>query len=145
MGSGAEVKTFVFIPGKLPGQNDVIAAAKGQGGRGWNYAAMKKKWTNDIALIAKASKVAPIVGAAWIDFTWRERNRQRNPDNIAAAKKFVLDGLVKAGVLEEDGWNQIAGWTDRWEVSQRPGVLIELRPAATASASSSPASATPQR
>jgi hypothetical protein len=131
VGMGAsQAKSFIWIPGSLPGMNNVIAAAKGQGGRGWNYAALKKKWTNDIALIARASKVTPIVGPAWLDFTWREKDRRRNPDNIAAGRKFVLDGLVTAGVLAEDGWNQIAGWTDRWEVSQRPGVLIELRPAA---------------
>lgn len=37
-------------------------------------------------------------------FLWTEPNRRRDPDNIqATGVKFILDGLVRAGVLPDDG------------------------------------------
>ncbi len=33
---------------------------------------------------------------------------KRDPSNIAAAAaKFIEDGLIKAGVIENDGWKQV--------------------------------------
>ena len=37
-----------------------------------------------------------------VRFTWVEGNRRRDIDNVAFAKKFVLDGLVQAGVIGND-------------------------------------------
>ena len=42
------------------------------------------------------------------------------------AKKYILDGLIIAGLLKKDGWNEIAGFTDTWEVGE-PGVWVEVR------------------
>jgi hypothetical protein len=116
----------LWIPGPLPCLNDIIAAAKGCGGRGYAYAKMKDTWTSLVANRARAQRIVP-VSCAHFRFEWHERSRQRNPDNIAAAKKFVLDGLVTAKVFVNDGWSQIAGWSDAWEVDARkPGVLVTI-------------------
>lgn len=117
-------QTF-FIPGPLPGENEIIDACKGAGGTGRIYSAMKKKWTNDIALLVRSARIRP-VPRAHIRFIWHERDRRRNPDNLCAAIKFVLDGLVVAKVLENDGWDQIAGFTHAWDVSGKPGVEVSL-------------------
>lgn len=117
------------MPGPLPGLNDVIAAAKGFGGRGFGYSKMKRKWTDDVALLAKAAKL-PKVTSARFHFTWYERTRRRNPDNFCAGgRKMILDGLVKAGVLENDGWGQVHGWSDAWVVDPtRTGVELQIEP-----------------
>ena len=50
-------------------------------------------------------------------------------DNIAFAKKFIQDSLVHAGVLANDGWNQIEGFTDDFAVdpkNPRVEVTIEI-------------------
>ena len=109
----------------MPGLTEIIDAAKGTGGTGRNYAAMKKKWTNDIALLAKATHMKPVERATF-RFIWTEKDRSRNPDNIAAAHKFLLDGLVTCGVLANDGWKQIAGWTDEFVVGDKAGVMVEI-------------------
>jgi len=58
---------------------------------------------------------------------WFETNRRRDPDNIVAGKKYVLDGLVAAGILAKDGWPQVAGFDDKWDVSkEHPGVLVTV-------------------
>lgn len=117
-----------FIPGPLPGLNDLIDAAKSQGyvRRGWNgYANTKRQWMEKIYWEVMRLGLKPMK-RVFIRFTWQESGRHRDPDNFSSAgKKFVLDALVKAGVLKNDGWHEIAGWSDAWCVDKaKPGVLV---------------------
>ena len=114
-----------FVPGPLPCLNDMIDAAKGCAGKGYGYATMKKQWTENCFWRVKEAAV-PRIKRARFDFHWIERDRGRNPDNVAAAKKFVFDSLVLAKVLDNDGWKQIAGWNDTFEVGPKPGVEVTI-------------------
>jgi len=118
----------LWIPGPLPGMNELIAAAKGFGGTGRGYSNMKRDWTDRVALYAKAEKLRTLLPPVMLRFRWVEKARRRDPDNIAAGgRKLVLDGLVKAGVIGGDGWTQIAGWIDTFEVDRdNPGVEVSL-------------------
>lgn len=123
----------LWIDGPLPGQNEIIAAAKTGRGRFNGYARLKAQWSNDVFLLAKANRLKPwdkmANGPAEIEFQWRERGRRRDFDNIAAGAKFVLDGLVKAGVLAGDGWSHVWSITHWFGVdAKRPGVLVRLSP-----------------
>jgi hypothetical protein len=123
------VSQAFFVPGPLPGQNEMLNAhGQGGGGAGNGYAQAKKKWTNDIALLAKVHKIRP-VERAHLRFVWHEKHRRRNPDNIAAGKKLVIDGLVKAGVLRNDGWDEVASFTDEWHVASPAGVTVFIESA----------------
>lgn len=63
-----------------------------------------------------------------IKYLWIEKDRRRDKDNIAFAKKFIQDALVKEKVLENDGWAQIESWTDDFAIdSQKPRVEIEIQ------------------
>ena len=67
-------------------------------------------------------------GTVEISFTWVEPNRKRDLDNIAFAKKFILDALVKNGIIESDGWKGVCGFTDSFKVDkERPRVEVEIR------------------
>jgi len=118
----------LWVPGPLPGLNELIAAAKGARGRGILYAALKRTWTDTVWAQAKSQRVHPFPGRVVIEFRWFERDRRRDPDNVAAGgRKLVLDGLVKAGVLKGDGWRFVQSWTDRFDVAaDRPGVAVTL-------------------
>ena len=60
-------------------------------------------------------------------FTWYRKNRRTDPDNIAFAKKFILDAMQEVGIIENDGWSQIAGFIDDYKVDKNnPRVEIEL-------------------
>jgi hypothetical protein len=120
------VPTF-FIPGPLPGQNEMIAAAKSGRGRAVAYSRMKRAWTDAVALHARAARL-PHMDRIRLDCRWLEARRNRDPDNIAAAKKFVLDGLVVAGVLDGDGWAQVAAFSDTWDTAGRVGVVVTITP-----------------
>lgn len=114
-----------FVSGPLPGQNEIIAAAKGARGTGRIYSAMKKTWTDRVAWAAKAARLRP-VECATFDFRWVEGSQRRDMDNVRAAAKFVLDGLVAAKVLPNDGWKQVAGFSDSFEVGEKPGVWVTI-------------------
>jgi hypothetical protein len=116
----------LWVPGPLPSLNQLLAGRSG--GAHNPYAAIKKKWTADIAILAKAAKLRPMT-AARLRFVWHEKHKRRNPDNfVAGGRKLVLDGLVTAGVLPNDGWAEIVGFVDLWLVSATPGVMVYLHP-----------------
>lgn len=120
-----------FVTGPLPGMNEILAAAKGSGGRGYGYAAMKKKWGKHIWVLAKAARLHPMESPIHVAFEWHEirtgRKRGRDFDNISASAKFVLDSLKVAKVIVDDGWGHLSGFTHSFKAVQRnPGVLVTI-------------------
>jgi Holliday junction resolvase RusA-like endonuclease len=112
------------IPGKLPGLNEIIEAAKQGKGKYQPYALMKEEYTNMITWIAKKlpkyEKVALII-------TWYEPDHRRDPDNIMAGQKFILDALVHAGVIPNDSQKYIVSIIHRFRVDkQNPRVEVEI-------------------
>ena len=124
-----------FIPGPLPGLNTLLdeKSRKYRGsprlkGKVWNgYANMKRQQGEAVCWELLRQKIKPMKRVV-IRFIWRELDRTRDPDNFTAGgRKIIFDSLVKAGILKNDGWAQIVGWQDRWEVeTEKPGVLVEM-------------------
>ena len=124
----------ICISGRLPGLNEMIGAAKGTGGRGARYSKMKRDWTEVCALLAKARHI-PRMARVFLEFKWTEpapskHARTRDPDNVAAGRKFILDGLVNAGVIDDDNLAHVAGWRDSFAVGGSPGVEVTITEAA---------------
>ena len=62
-----------------------------------------------------------------LSFRWYEPNRKRDLDNIAFSKKFILDALVKNGVLVNDGWEWVKGFTDEFFIDkERPRIEVDI-------------------
>lgn len=118
----------LWVPGPLPGQNEIVKAAKGFKGKGLGYSRQKKNWTETIAWLARAARLQP-VERAFFHFSWVEVSQRRDPDNVVAAKKFILDGLVTARVLPGDRWKHVAGFSDSWAVGPAPGVWVTIEKA----------------
>jgi len=119
-----------FIPTTLPSLNEIISAAKSGHGRGNAYSRMKKSVTDVVCWCAKEAKLEPM-DKVTILFYWKEKSMRKDPDGFTTGKKFICDGLVKAGVLPDDGWKYIMGFSDKWEVDkENPGVYVELYDAA---------------
>lgn len=64
-------------------------------------AAMKKKCTEQVKEQCLSQQIESVKGKVDLLFEWHSSTRH-DPDNVAFAKKFILDGLQAAGVLEND-------------------------------------------
>lgn len=63
-----------------------------------------------------------------LKYTFYEPNRRRDLDNISSfAHKVIQDSLVKTGVLTNDGWKEIKGYTDDFACDSRePRIEVEI-------------------
>ena len=110
------------IPGELPDMNQIIKASKSHY---MAYSSMKKKYTE---LVQWSSKGLQTVNRADFTITWYCKNKRKDPDNISGGgTKFILDGLVKNGILPNDGWKEIGDVTHVFEVDKNnPRVEVEI-------------------
>lgn len=115
----------LIIPGRLPGLNEYITAERSKKYAG---AKMRKDAEKRIELAAKAQlRGVRFKGPVIMHYTWVESNRKRDKDNIAFAKKFVQDALVRVGVLENDGWHHVENFSDSFSVDKKnPRVKIRF-------------------
>lgn len=91
----------LIIPGQLPGANTYIDACR----RNKHLANKLKHQAESTVMWSAKSQLRGVRldGPVIMRYTWVEPNRRRDKDNIAFAKKFVQDALVRAGVLANDG------------------------------------------
>jgi len=115
----------ITIPGTLPGLNEYVNAERGN-----RYQAAKlKRQTEDMIVMCIWEQMpgVEISEPVHIEYHWYEPNRRRDKDNIAFAKKFIQDALVKAGVLGNDAWQEIVSFEDKFGVDkENPRVEIVI-------------------
>ena len=109
------------IPYKFPSFNEYVNACRTNQYAGAN---MKKKIEHDISryinTLPKYEKPVKI------HFRWIEGNKKRDVDNIAFAKKFILDSMVKCGKLKDDNRKIVTGFTDEFEYADSTKVILEI-------------------
>ena len=115
-----------IVKGSLAGLNDLIAANRKHRIVGNN---LKRKNTDMVkAAIYRARLNAhkckePIT----INIYWYEKDRRRDKDNIASAKKYILDALVETKLIKNDGWDNISNFSDYFCVDKsNPRIEIEI-------------------
>ncbi len=115
----------IVIDGRLDGLNELINANRRN-----KYAGAKLKRDNE-SIITNYIKTQCNVKfeRVRISIDWYEKNKRRDFDNIASAKKYILDALVKCEVIPNDGWKNIyPEFTDRFfhdKENPRIEVVIE--------------------
>lgn len=114
-----------WVPGPLPGLNEIIKAAKGYGGKGLGYSLLKQQWTLAVAAHARRANL-PKYERIKLACRWIERKRNRDIDNIEAGVKFIADGLKAAGVIPNDGQKHFVGTEHTHEVGIVPGVEVTV-------------------
>ena len=94
----------------------------------WGGASIKKIETERVYICCKNQKVKSIKDyPVFVIFTWYSKNLKMDIDNVAFAKKFILDGLVKAKVLTNDSRKFVSGFTDYFEIdSGNPRVVVNI-------------------
>lgn len=87
-----------IIPFRLPGLNQVNAANRTNPHAG---ARMKREVDESICLFIKSAHIRPVQYPCIVHMTFCEAGR-RDADNVESAKKFILDALVKSGIIADD-------------------------------------------
>ena len=115
----------LYIPHKLPGFNEMLGASNRNR---YIYNALKKQVQGWILLELLAQQIEP-VKSAHFRITWYEKlgkGRPRDPDNVAAGKKFLFDSLEEAGILDDDGRHKNIGWFEEVIYGDTQAVEIEI-------------------
>lgn len=113
----------LIIHGELPDLNTYTNANRGNKYVG---AKIKKDATQCVEWYAKRQLEGKYERIR-LSITYYCKNKRKDMDNIAFAKKFILDGLVEAGVIPNDGWSEIEGWTEHFEIDKvNPRIEVEL-------------------
>lgn len=113
------------INGRLDGLNEYINACRDN-----KYRANTMKRENEFMVFiaikqAKLKKVTKY--PVCLHITFYEPNYRRDLDNISFATKFILDALVKSGVLEDDGQKYVGGLEYEFKKSkENPRIEVEL-------------------
>lgn len=87
------------IEGKLPSLNETINENRSNRYAG---AKLKKEIETLIGWAIKKAKLTPIENPCVIEIDWHEATKRRDVDNIHSSVKFILDALVKNGILKND-------------------------------------------
>lgn len=117
------IKYKIILPFTLPTLNEYILACRTNIYAG---AKMKNSVEDDIKYFLVKYKNLNL-SKVYVNFYWYEKNKRRDLDNIAFAKKFILDALQTAKVITGDGWREITGFTDKFFVDkENPRVEIVL-------------------
>lgn len=100
---------MIKIPHQLATLNDHDSANRTNKFLG---AKLKQEQTELVALYAR--RHPKLDKPVFVEFEWHYSGKH-DLDNIAFGKKYVLDGLVKAGVLKNDDQKHVIGFNDQFE------------------------------
>ena len=112
-----------WIPGPLPGKNEQVASANKHRMAG---ARMKEYWTEHVSRCCGGT--GKHFERIFVDFVWYEPNRRRDKQNISNDQVYCFDSLQRAGVIPNDGWRNIEGFSHTFQVNKEsPGVAMVVR------------------
>lgn len=122
---GTAVLMRITINGEFPGINEFIDANRVHHGR-WNKGnAMKQASQKQImAQLPRWHTDKPVT----LHYRFFCSNKKRDLDNIAGYfHKVFQDALVASGVITDDGWRNIRGFSDEFFIDRRrPRIEIEV-------------------
>jgi hypothetical protein len=116
------------IPHELPTLNEMLNAKAIRYSKGASaYSEMKKKADRSVRWLAVKHLTPVVTFPIQVHFLWVRQNKRTDKDNIAAAVKFVFDGLVEASILPNDGWAELGNWTNDFAVdADNPRVVVTI-------------------
>lgn len=112
------------IDGRMPGLNEYTRANRN---RRWPEGKqMKEDETTRAAWCARG--LPKFRKPVWVTFHWFEpdRGQKRDIDNVAFAKKFILDGLKLAGVIVDDSPKWVVGFKDVFSYRDDSHIVVTL-------------------
>ena len=125
---GDGLKYILVINDRLPSLNDYVNSSRANRNYG-NIIMRSAKEIVDIAILQYLRGVR-IDNPVYMRYAWYEPNKKRDLDNISSmGRKIIQDALVDRMVLQNDGWNEIQGFSDTFHIDRdnpRVEVVIEV-------------------
>ena len=117
------MEQIIHITGKIPSANEYIGACRTNA-----HVGARMKADIERMIMIQLIRMKPIEEPIYLEFTWHERTRRRDKDNVAFGKKFVLDAMQKCGKLPNDNNAYIIGFSDRFDYDNGDyGVTVKIR------------------
>ena len=117
------------IPGRLPGLNEYTRACRAHPMAG---AKMKREAQDAVLWCARAARLRPHGGTVRVRYQFfeapaRKGARLRDKSNIASfAVKVIEDALVEAGLIPDDGWDEVAGYSCEFARTSDPRIVVTI-------------------
>lgn len=83
-----------------------------------NGAKIKKQQTDSVYYLTRSQKFKLEPKKHDVIFTWYKPDNRKDHDNICFAKKFILDGVVNAGILPGDTHKYINNFQDKFIIDK---------------------------
>ena len=136
--AGVERACALWIPVRLPGLNELVAARARRGsvrsgtGKRWSaYSDIKRAAQETISACALAQHFQAPEGPCHFNYLFCEPEQKRwrrDPSNIlAGGQKLIEDALVSSGLLKGDGPDVVAGITAYFLQRKPEGVFVLLQ------------------
>ena len=113
--------TTIHIPFKLPSLNEYTAACRGN-----RFVGAKMKKDIEVSLYPFLLRKPHFENPVKVSFEWHEANKRRDLDNVAFAKKFILDAMVACGILTNDSPKYVVALEDTFVHATEYGVRITI-------------------
>jgi len=85
-------------------------------------------WRDTACYLARQAKLPQLALPASVNaYIIKDRGSRYDPNNLADTTKACIDGLVDAGVLPDDSWQELIGPDHRHGGKGRPGIIFEFR------------------
>jgi Holliday junction resolvase RusA-like endonuclease len=122
------LKQKFVIEGRLASLNDYVLACRTSPWKGNKFKHEQQEKVNNAIKESCLYRVDANALPIKATFVFYEQNQKRDLDNISGwAHKAVMDALVTSGILENDGWKQIVGYTDYFYIDkENPRIEIYL-------------------
>lgn len=117
-------KMEIELP-RLPTLNEYINIERGNR---FEAAKLKREWTEAVAWNVKAQSVPRLKRITKFTIIWKHENKRKDFDNVEFAQKFIRDGLVMGGVVQNDGWKCFPPRTlHKHEIAKKEGSLVIIK------------------
>lgn len=86
---------------------------------------IKREETYRVSYSCKEQNIKRFKGKVHIHFNWYF-SRRLDPDNVRFGAKSILDGLVKAKVIQTDSMKHISGLSDTFIRDKEDQVIVDI-------------------
>lgn len=118
---------YFIIDAKLPSLNQYQNACRANKYQGANF---KKEVETVIGWAIRQAvckgELKPTDKPIVLHFEWHEKTKRRDADNIASAKKFILDALQKQKIIPNDNRKYVKGFHDTIIDDEKDFVKVEI-------------------